>query len=111
MVDLGEGGRIVVELAGPFSGGGSSGKLVEITLPFANWKGAKSPYSMTLTIEGLIQRSRIDLWPSVSNLERLRIMGTGLCTENDDGTVTVYAIGNKPDEDITIQASITEVSE
>ncbi len=111
MVDLGEGGGIVVELAGPFSGGGSSGKLVEITLPFANWKGAKSPYSMTLTIEGLSQRSRIDLWPSVSNLERLRIMGTGLCTENDDGTVTVYAIGNKPDEDITIQASITEVSE
>lgn len=110
MVDLGEGGRLVVALSGPFSGGGSSGKLVEITLPFANWKGAKSPYSMTLTIEGLSQRSRIDLWPSVSNLERLRIMGTGLCTENDSGTVTVYALGNKPDEDITIQASITEVS-
>lgn len=110
MVDLGEGGGLVVALSGPFSGGGSSGKLVEITLPFANWKGAKSPYSMTLTIEGLSQRSRIDLWPSVSNLERLRIMGTGLCTENDNGTVTVYALGNKPDEDITIQASITEVS-
>lgn len=111
MVDLGEGGGIVVKLSGPFPGGGSSGKLIEITLPFANWKGAKNPYSMTLTIDGLSNRSRIELWPSVSNLERLRIMGTGLCTENDSGTVTVYAIGNKPDEDITIQASITEVSE
>lgn len=110
MVDLGEGGGLVVELAGPFSGGGSVGKLVQLTLPFTNWKGAKSPYSMALTIEGLSNRSRIDLWPSVSNLERLRIMGTGLCTENDSGTVTVYALGNKPDEDITIQASITEVS-
>ena len=111
MVDLGEGGGLVVELAGPFSGGGNAVKLVQITLPSANWKGAKSPYSMTVSMEGLSQRSRIDLWPSVSNLERLRIMGSGLCAENDSGAVTVYALGNKPDEDITIQASITEVSE
>lgn len=111
MVDLGEGGGLVVELSGPFSGGGSSAKLVEITLPFINWKGAKSPYSMIVAMEGLSMRSRIDLWPSVSNLERLCSMGTGLCTENDNGAVTVYALGNKPDEDITIQASITEVSE
>lgn len=111
MVDLGEGGGFVVELAGPFSGGGSAGKLVQITLPFANWKGAKSPYSMTVEMEGLSQRSRIDLWPSVDNLESLRIMGSGLCTENNDGTVNVYALGNKPDKDITIQATITEVSE
>ena len=111
MVDLGEGGGLVVELAGPFSGGGSTGKIVEITLPCANWKGAKSPYSMTVSMEGMSQRSRIDLWPSVSNLERLRAMGSGLCSENNNGTVTVYALGNKPDADITIQASITEVSE
>ncbi|MCI7639163.1 MAG: hypothetical protein MSS60_04975 [Clostridiales bacterium] len=111
MVDLGEGGGMVVSLSGPFSGVGNFVNLVQITLPFVNWKGARSPYSMTVAVDGLSRRSRIDLFPSVSNLERLRIMGTGLCTENDDGTVTVYAIGNKPDEDITIQASITEVSE
>lgn len=111
MVDLGEGGGIAVELYGPFSVGGSSGKLVQITLPLENWKGAKSPYSMTVEIDGISTRSRIDLWPSVSNLERLRIMGSGLCAENDSGAATVYALGNKPDEDITIQASITEVSE
>ncbi|MGM9585160.1 MAG: hypothetical protein ACI3V1_06405 [Faecousia sp.] len=111
MVDLGEGGGFVVELNGPFSGVGSTGKIAQITLPFANWKGAKSPYSMTVEMDGLSKRSRIDLFPSIENLENLRIMGSGLCAENDDGTVTLYALGNKPDADITIQVSITEVSE
>lgn len=111
MVDLGEGGGIVAELAGPFSGGGSVGKLVQITLPAENWKGAKSPYSMAVSVEGLSVRSRIDLWPSVDTLESLRIMGSGLCAENNEGAVTVYALGNKPNTDITVQATITEVSE
>ena len=30
-------------------------------------------------------------------------------TENEDGVVTVYAIGQKPTNDYTIQATITEV--
>jgi hypothetical protein len=30
-------------------------------------------------------------------------------TENEDGVVTVYAIGDKPTQDYTIQVSITEV--
>lgn len=109
MVDLGEGGGIVVEMAGPFSGGGGLGKVIYVTLPKENWKGGKSPYSMALSIDGLSVRSRIDLWPSVENLESLRIMGSGLCAENNTGAVTVYALGNKPNADITIQASITEV--
>lgn len=111
MVDLGEGGGIVVELSGPFSGGGSLGRIIQVTLPMENWKGAKSPYSMALVIDGLSVRSRIDLWPSVDNLESLRIMGSGLCAENNGGAVTVYALGNKPNANITVQATITEVSE
>lgn len=110
MVDVGEGGGIVAELSGPFTGGGSTGKLTEITLPVESWKGAKSPYSMAVSVEGLSQRSKIDLWPSVDILETLRIMGSGLCAENNAGSVTVYALGNKPDADLTVQATITEVS-
>ena len=30
-------------------------------------------------------------------------------TENEDGVVTVYAIGDKPTQDYTMQAQITEV--
>ena len=31
-------------------------------------------------------------------------------TENEDGVVTVYSIGDKPTNDYTIQVSITEVN-
>ena len=33
-----------------------------------------------------------------------------LVTENEDGIVTVYLIGKKPNHDYTIQVSITEVN-
>lgn len=110
MVDLGEGGGLVAELEGPFGGGGSLGKLTQISLPESMWKGAKSPYSMAVTVEGISRRSKIDLYPSVDQLEKLRIMGSGLVARNEEGTVTVYALGNKPTSTMTIQATVTEVS-
>jgi len=34
---------------------------------------------------------------------------TAFTAENDGGAVTVYAIGDRPGEDLTLQATITEV--
>ena len=31
-------------------------------------------------------------------------------TENENGTITVYAIGQKPENDYTIQVTLTEVA-
>lgn len=111
MTDLGEGGGIVVEMMGPYAGQGdtSAAKLVDITLPAAQWKGASSPFSMLISVEGISLRSRVDLFPSIDILEKLRLTGTGLCAENNDGAITLYALGGKPQEDITVQAAITEV--
>lgn len=109
MVDLGDGGGIVVQVDGPY-GGGSTGKITEILLSAENWKGADDLFSMIVTVDGVSQRSKVDLWPSKELMESLNDMGTGLCAENADGVVTVYAIGNKPDIDITIQATLTEVT-
>lgn len=106
----GTGGNITVKMAGPFSGGGgSSVKLTEITLPAANWKGAESPYSQVVTVEGVSVNSMVDLQPSVEQLEIFHDKDIAFSTENDGGVVTVYAIGDRPTNDYTIQATITEV--
>ena len=62
-------------------------------------------------LENISNRSRIDLYPSGENLTALRKMGCGLVIKNEDGTVTAYAMGSRPTQDITIQAAIVEVTE
>ena len=43
-------------------------------------------------------------------LQLLRECGTALMAENEDGIVTVWAIGAKTAEDMTLQAAILEVT-
>lgn len=109
-MDLGEGGGITVQMAGPYGGSAGSSKITEIAMTAARWKGAESPYSMIVTVEGVSQRSKVDLWPTKEQWDILETIGTGLCAVNEDGVITVYAIGNKPTDDMTIQATITEVT-
>ena len=98
-------------MAGPFAGGGGAAvKLTEITLPAANWKGAISPYSQVVAVEGVSVNSMVDLQPSVEQLEIFHDKDIAFSTENDGGVVTVYAIGDKPQNDYTIQATIMEVT-
>ena len=102
---------ISVQMAGPFAGGSASAvKLTEISLPAANWKGAISPYSQVVAVEGVSVNSMVNLQPSVEQLEIFHDKDIAFSTENDDGVVTVYAIGDKPTNDYTIQATIMEVT-
>ena len=108
-LQYGSGGGISVAMAGPFGGSGAAVKLTQITLLAANWKGAESPYSQVVAVEGVSVNSKVDLQPSVEQLEIFHDKDIAFSTENDDGVVTVYAIGDKPRNDYTIQASIMEV--
>ena len=105
----GQGAGITVAMEGPFGGGGVSVKLREITLPAANWKGGESPYSQVVEVEGVSVNSKVDLQPSVEQLEIFHDKDLAFSTENNAGVVTVYAIGDKPTSDYTIQATIMEV--
>ena len=106
----GTGSGITVQMAGPFAGGGGTAvKLTEIVLPAANWKGATSPYSQVVAVDGVSVNSLVDLQPSVEQLEIFHDKDIAFSTENDGGVVTVYAIGDKPKNDYTIQATILEV--
>ncbi len=105
----GQGAGISVTMEGPFGGGGVSAKLREITLPAENWKGGESPYSQVVEVEGVSVNSKVDLQLSVEQLETFHDKVLAFSTENNAGVVTVYAIGDKPTNDYTIQATITEV--
>lgn len=90
-------------------GGGSTVVLGEVTLRSANWVGTASPYSQVVQIAGVTEYSRVDLNPSVEQLAIFHDKDLAFVTENEDGVVTVYAIGDKPANDYTMQVSILEV--
>ena len=85
-------------------------RIAEITLPAANWVGTSNLYSQVVNIAGVTEYSQVDLTPSVEQLAIFYDKSLMFVTENEDGVVTVYAIGQKPENDYTIQATITEVS-
>ena len=81
----------------------------EVTLLASKWVGEASPYSQVVTLAGVTENSQVDLTPSVEQLAVFHHKDLAFVTENEDGVVTVYAIGDKPLNDYTIQATITEV--
>lgn len=90
-------------VAGPVS------RLASVSLPASKWTGSNSLYSQVVTIPGITEYSKVDLLPSVEQLAIFFNKNVSFVTENEDGVVTVYAIGDKPTLDYTMQISITEV--
>ena len=87
----------------------SIARLDEIVLLSSAWTGEDSLHSQVVTIEGITERSKVDLLPSVEQLAIFHNKDVTFVTENEDGVVTVYAIGDKPLLDYTMQVQITEV--
>ena len=85
-------------------------RVAEIELLAGNWVGDAIPYSQVVAIPGITKFSQVDLTPSVEQLVVFYDKDLTLVTENEDGVVTVYAIGQKPVNDYTIQVTIREVS-
>ena len=88
---------------------GSSATIGEVTLLAENWRGDASPYSQVVSVSGVTEFSQVDLTPSAEQLSNFYYKDIAFVTENDGGVVTVYAIGQKPQNDYTIQVTITEV--
>ena len=88
----------------------TSARVAEIQLLSARWVGDGNRYAQVVAIDGVTEYSQVDLTPSVEQLVVFYEKDLTFVTENDGGTVTVYAIGQKPENDYTIQVTITEVN-
>ena len=84
-------------------------KISEVTLRAERWVGGDNLYSQVVNIVGVTENSQVDLTPTVEQLSIFYEKELTFVTENEDGVVTVYAIGQKPTHDYTIQVTITEV--
>lgn len=84
-------------------------KLSSVTLEASKWAGTDNLHSQVVNIENITEFSKVDLLPSVEQLAIFASKNVTFVTENEDGVVTVFAIGDKPMQDYTMQVSITEV--
>ena len=88
----------------------ASAWITNVALPSAAWVGNDGLYSQVVKIDGITPFSKVDLLPSVEQLAIFHSKDVAFVTENENGVVTVYAIGDKPLLDYTVQAQITEVA-
>ena len=82
-----------------------------VELKAAKWvTSGENIHSQIVTIPGVTQKSRVLLSPSIEQLAIFHDKDLAFVTENEDGVVTVYALGDKPLNDYTMQVTIEEVS-
>ena len=87
-------------------------KSISINLPASGWTVSETNgalYSQTVAVNGVTAYSKIDLTPSPEQLSELLSEEISLVAANDDGAVTVFAIGDAPTNDYVMQAMLTEV--
>ncbi len=90
---------------------GSTAAIGMVELLTSKWTTrATNLHAQVVNIAGVTENSQVDLTPSVEQLVVFYEKDLTFVTENDGGTVTVYAIGQKPTNDYTIQVTITEVN-
>lgn len=93
--------------------GSTTASIGTVTLLSKDWVASGSSgnlYYQEVTIAGVTENSQVDLTPSVEQLLVFYEKDLTFVTENEGGRVTVYAIGQKPENDYTIQVTITEVN-
>lgn len=74
----------------------------------SDWVKVNDKYSQTISLEGITDSSRLDLQPSADMLAEFKQLGLVFITENNNGTITVYSVGNMPTKSYTMQATIVE---
>lgn len=81
-----------------------------LTIPYASWTGS-GPYTQTITITGVTvtTKTKVDIQTDATAIAQLINDGvTALYIENNNGTLTAYAIGAATTANITVQISYYE---
>ena len=102
------------EVWGAPSSGSTSGaaapKLTSVTMLAANWSNGSNPWSQVVACNGVNVNSKLDLQPTPAQIVEMQDAEISLMLTNTNGTVTAWAIGNKPTSDYTMDVLITEVT-
>ena len=85
-------------------------RITDITLYEGGWIGTESPYYQVVAVDGVTNRSQVDLTPTAEQLETFRDQELSLTASQKGGVVTVKAVGDKPIGDHIVQVTITEVT-
>ena len=85
-------------------------RVATITLSKSAWTGSANPYSQVVNIATVTASTKIDLQPTAQQIASLNDADIALIAQNNNGTVTVYALGGKPSVDYTMQVLLTEVA-
>ncbi len=81
--------------------------LGSITLAAGGWSGS-GPYAQTAALAGLPAAALVNLQPTAEQLMLLQQQGvTVLTAANQDGVLTVYALGAAPQDELTLQVTVT----
>ena len=85
-------------------------KTATVSLFSSEWVQIdNNQYSQVVTISDVTPYSKIDLQPTAEQLAIFYEKDVSFVAENNNGTVTIYCIGQQPANDYDIQATITEV--
>lgn len=85
---------------------------VDITLYVSAWAEGDEGYTQTVSVTGGTVNSKVDIQPTLSQIAALQEAGVAaLLVKNDSGTFIAEALGASPTDDMTFQATLTEVSE
>ncbi len=82
---------------------------VNITLTASAWTGSDDRYSQVVSVPGVTAKSQVNLTPSMEQVDIFYEKNITFVTKNEGGVVTVYVIGQKPENNYTMPATIVEV--
>lgn len=83
-------------------------KIINITISAASWVGT-GPYSQTLDIDSATASTKLDIQANADTMATILSKGYCMSIKNDNGQITIYAIGTKPTVDLKVQLLATEV--
>ena len=94
-------------------------KTVTVTMLASNWEECVDADGNSLEnswcqvvlqgSEDITVNSKVDLQPSTNQLAIFHEKDLAFVAENEDGVVTVFCVGQRPTNNYTIQATVTEV--
>jgi hypothetical protein len=91
---------------------GSTSRNRNVQLFADRWgEYAEKHYTQVVTVDGVTNRSQVDPTPTADQLDIFYNKEFMLVFENEGGVVTAHLIGQKLENDYTIQVTITEVIE